>query len=475
MNTYQDFLKGRFQGTFARSRRPLDGWRRNSRRYFRPGQPTIWSIARAPDGSIYAGTGHRGRVYQITASGASKLIWTSDQPEIFAVAVDLRGVLYAATSPDGKVYRIENGKATEFFAPQAKYIWSLAVRGRRKLVRGAGNPGNIYRVDKDGQSRSVLRDRPVARHRAGVRHARQRAGGHGTQRNSVSHQRQGQSVRAVQREPAGDPIHRSDAGWHDLCGGAGRLHRESYGALATTSLSSPSSVTVTAPATSITVTDSADSQADTEIKPKAGAPGGHRSCSPRSNAPRQSAHRNSGRRQIGRLQNQSRRHGGDLWSSKEENVYSLVAQPSGSLVFATDAPGPLYRLGPDRKATLMVETNEGEATRLLDDPGGLMAATGEMGKLFRLADAAGPSGSYESPVHDSRFGRALGPNHVAQRRRQGCSCTTRSGNSARPDKTWSDWSEPLTNARRIPRSAVPMPATFNGAPVWTGPARRSRT
>ena len=147
-----------------------------------------------------------------------------------------------------------------------------------------------------------------------------------------------------------------------------------------------------------------------------------------------------------------------LWSSKEENVYSLVArsaapgakQSGDSLYFATDAQGRLYRLGADRKATLMVETNEGEATRLLESPDGLVAATGDMGKLFRLADAAGASGSYESPVHDSgsvaRWGRISwrvttgSPSAKVQ-------VATRAGNSARPDKTWSDWSEPLSDAQ----------------------------
>src|SRR3984885_15379969 len=151
MNTYQDFLKGRFQGI------SLDRDGRLSlapipESVFSSGQPTIWSIARATDGSIYAGTGHRGRVYQITPAGASNLIWTSDQPEVFAVAVDPDGVLYAATSPDGKVYRIEKGKATEFFAPQAKYIWALAFAKDGSLFVGAGNPGNIYRVDKLGKA-----------------------------------------------------------------------------------------------------------------------------------------------------------------------------------------------------------------------------------------------------------------------------------------------------------------------------------
>ena len=94
-------------------------------------------------------------------------------------------------------------------------------------------------------------------------------------------------------------------------------------------------------------------------------------------------------------------------------------------MFATDAQGRVYRLGEDRKATLLVETNEGEATRLLATPNGLMAATGEMGKLFRLADSEGASGSYESPVHDAGIGGALGPDHVARREAVRVSFSTR--------------------------------------------------
>ena len=84
--------------------------------------------------------------------GAGTLLWTSDEPEIFAVAVDSGGALYAASSPDGKVYRIENGKAVEFFAPKAKYIWSLAFAPDGSLFVGTGDPGNVYRVDQAGKS-----------------------------------------------------------------------------------------------------------------------------------------------------------------------------------------------------------------------------------------------------------------------------------------------------------------------------------
>jgi hypothetical protein len=442
MNTYQDLLRGRLDGlSLDRDGRLTVAPKLET--VFSSGQPTIWSIARGPDGSIYAGTGHRGRVYQITPSGASNLVWTADQPEIFAVAVDPAGVVYAATSPDGKVYRIEKDKATEFFAPQAKYIWSLAFGTDGALYVGAGNPGNIYRVDKSGKSETY--------YETGQSHVTALAfDSHGnvlagTEPNGILYRISARD-KAFVLYNASLPEIRSIISMPD-----GAIYASALGGSVanrtsplTTTLNNPLSVTVTAPATSITVTDSGDSQADTEIKPKA--------SSPNAAAPQvvQQAGPASPLTEIPGVDKSAiYRINADgtvetLWTSKDENVYSMAAEANGSLYFATDGQGRLYKLGADRKATLMVETNEGEATRLLDGPGGLMAATGDMGKLFRLADGAGSNGSYESPVHDSgsvaRWGR------ITWRSAAGTvKLTTRTGNSARPDKTWSDWSDPLIN------------------------------
>src|SRR6202046_4915608 len=82
MNTYQDFIKGRFQG-IALDRDGRLSLAPKLQDVFDSGQPVIWSVAQAPDGSIYAGTGHRGRLYKMAPSGTTSLIWTADQPEIF--------------------------------------------------------------------------------------------------------------------------------------------------------------------------------------------------------------------------------------------------------------------------------------------------------------------------------------------------------------------------------------------------------
>jgi hypothetical protein len=446
MNTYQDFLKGRFQGiSLDRDGRLTLAPKLET--VFSTGQPTIWSIARGPDGSIYAGTGHRGRVYRIAALGASDLIWTADQPEIFAVAVDAAGVVYAGTSPDGKVYRIEKGKATEFFAPQAKYIWSLAFGKDGSLFVGTGNPGNIYRVDKTGKAESY--------YETGQSHVTALAfDSHGdllagSEPNGILY-RISAKDKAFVLYNASLPEIRSIVPMPD-----GTVYVAALGgsianrnAPLTTTLSGSQGAALSVPGTSITVTDSSDTQEETDIKPKSGTSGTTvvqpvqqvASASPLTEIP------GVDKSAVYKINPDDTVE--TLWSSKEENVYSLVARPNGSLYFATDGQGRLYRLGADRKAVLLVETNEGEATRLLESPDGLVAATGDMGKVFKLAEAAGPSGSYESPVHDSgsvaRWGRiswrgsAVTPGGKVE-------VETRSGNSARPDKTWSDWSAPLTN------------------------------
>ncbi|HUA22444.1 MAG TPA: hypothetical protein VMB25_27050 [Bryobacteraceae bacterium] len=447
MNTYQDFLKGRFQGvSLDRDGRLLLAPKLET--VFSSGQPTIWSIARAADGSIYAGTGHRGRVYRVGPSGAGTLVWTADEPEVFAVALDASGTLYAATSPNGKVYRIENGKATEFFAPKAKYIWSLAFAKDGSLFVGTGDPGNIYRVDRTGQSEVF--------YQTGQSHVTALAfDAHGnvlagTEPNGILYRISGQN-KAFVLYNASLPEIRSivplpDGTVYVAALGGSVANR---GAPLTTSLASSSGAVVTAPAMSITVTDSADSstntQAETDIKPTAG--GTRSTVQPLQQT---TAAGISPLAEIPGVEKSAvyRVNPDDtvetLWSSKEENVYSMLAQPGGNLVFATDAQGRIYRLGPDRKATLIVETDQGEATRLLESPNGVVAATGDVGKLFRLSAAEGASGSYDSPVHDSgsvaRWGRLSWRSTGGKAR-----LFTRTGNSSRPDATWSDWSAPLTD------------------------------
>ena len=105
MNNYRDFIRGRFTGvSLSREGRMALAPRLDT--LLASDQQVIWSIVQASDGTIYAASGHRGRVFQIDKSGQTSTLWTADEPEVFALALSPSGVLYAATSPNGKIYRI---------------------------------------------------------------------------------------------------------------------------------------------------------------------------------------------------------------------------------------------------------------------------------------------------------------------------------------------------------------------------------
>ncbi|MDQ2950306.1 MAG: hypothetical protein M3Y27_30935, partial [Acidobacteriota bacterium] len=443
MNTYQDFLRGKFSGV-ALDRDGRLTLAPKLETVFSSGQPAIWSVAQAGDGSLYLGTGHRGRVYRVDKGGTSSLVWSADQPEVFAVAVDSVGTLYAATSPDGKVFRINGGKAAEIFAPQAKYIWAMTFAKDGTLYVATGSPANIYRIDKSGKAETY--------YETGQSHVTSLAIDSkgallaGSEPNGILY-RISAKDKAFVLYDANLPEIRSivpmpDGTVYAAALGGSLASRTGQSAALPASLGS---ITVTAPATSITVTDS-PAQAGPEIKPK---PDATRPTATTSGIVQSSVQ--SGVAELAGVEKSALyKINPDntvetLWSSKEENVYDLVAQADGEILFGTDAQGRIYRLNADRKPSLLVQTGEGEATRLINSPSGLLATTGEMGKLIRLDAQSSVSGSYESPVHDAgsvaRWGRITWRGNSAQ-------LQTRTGNSSRPDKTWSEWSTPATDPRK---------------------------
>ena len=457
MTSYQDFIKGKLDGlSLSRDGRMTLAPKLDT--LFTSGQPIIWSIAQAADGTLYAGTGHRGRVYKVTPTGQSSVLWTADQPEVFAVAVDSRGIVYAATSPNGKIYRIEDGKATEYFAPEAKYVWSLAVGPDNALYAGTGDTGKIYRITGPNVGEQYYSTGQS--HVTGLSFDRE---GHllaGTEPNGmlfrvsskdkafVLYDASLPEIRAIAQAPDGS-IYAVGLG-----GSVNRrlqqLNQAAQGGGAAGTPTFSTSITVTA--------DSASAQSGTEIKPpdtnKPAAPAAVAAAAPVV-APTATA----GAVEVSGIDKSAiyKIHPDNtvetLWISKEENVYDLL--PSGDqILFSTDANGRIYRLSPDRHLTLVLQTNEGTATRLLRSGSDVLAATGNLGRVYRLEQQLADAGSIESPVYDTgaiaRWGRLQWTGdpmggHLSFR--------TRSGNSLRPDPTWSDWSKLLAE----PGAQIPSP------------------
>ncbi|MBM3746148.1 MAG: hypothetical protein FJW34_10145 [Acidobacteria bacterium] len=446
MNSWRDFVSGRFSHiSLARDGRLLLAPKLET--LFSSDQPVIWTLVEGPGGILYSGTGHRGRVFRIEPSGKPSVLWTAEQPEVFALAVDSKGALYAGTSPDGKVYRIESGKASEYFAPKAKYIWALRFGQDGALYVGTGDEGKVFRVTGAGQGEVYYETGQTHVTCLAVDAAGRLLAG--TEPNGILYRvsRKDQAyvlydanlpeIRAIVPAPDG-AIYAVALG--------GSMSRPTLGGVPSV-LGVPSSVSVSATSTSITVTGEA-AQGGVEIKPKAEAAKPAAAPAAAAAAPVLDI---SGVEKSAVYRIDTDNTVETLWSSKEENIYDLLLS-GGQLVFSTDGKGRLYRLSADRKAALLAQTNEGAAIRLLATSRGVLAATGDLGRIYRLADEVAEAGAYESPVHDAgtvaRWGRLNWRGENLERSR--VVFHTRSGNSSRPDKTWSEWSEPLADPRGTP-------------------------
>jgi hypothetical protein len=439
INGYQDFLRGRMSGlSITRDGHLILGPKLET--VFSSDQAQIWSVATAPDSSLYLGTGNRGRLLKVDAAGNGTVAWTSDQPEIFAVAIDRAGVVYAGTSPDGKVYRIENGRATEYFAPGERYIWALAFAPDGSLYVATGQQGKIYRVTAAGKG--DLYYETGQSHVTALAFDREGRLLAGSEPNGILYRITGTPARGFVLYDANLPEIRSIVPAADGSIYAAALGGSLAKRTSAASSSSSSTPTVTAPATSITVTDA---QAGLAVAPKPDPTKPTTGTSPISAPATTTEVSGVERSALYKILPDNTIE--TLWTSKDENIYDVVANAGGMLTFLTDAQGRVYTLDPrpdrTRDAVLVAQTNEADVTRLAASPRGLLVAAGNVGKMLRLDPSASSSGWFESAVHDSgtvaRWGR------LAWVGSKGVVFKTRAGNSARPDATWSDWSEPIAD------------------------------
>jgi hypothetical protein len=448
MTSYSDFIRGRFNGV-SLSRDGRLSLAPKVDPVFTSDQPVIWTVAEASDGTLYAGSGHRGRVYRIDPAGKSSLLFTAAQPEIFAIAVDRSGAVYAGTSPDGAVYRIENGKASEYFNPHARYIWSLAVGPDGALYVGTGDQGKIFRVE--GAGKGELYYETGQSHITGLAVDSQGRLLAGAEPNGILYRITGKDkafvlydsnlpeIRAIVPMPdgtvyaaalGGSVAKRAQAATQAALGGAGS-------AVPTVT----TSITVEAQAAEIKPPEPRQQTPSAATAPV--APPAAPAVVDMSGVDKSAVYRINPDNTVE-----------TLWSSKEENVYDLLALER-QLLFSTDVDGRIYGLSPDRRVTLVTQTNEGETTRLLPSNHSILAATGDMGRIFRLGETPGASGSYEAPVHDSGSVSRWGSISWRADTPAGCALAfrTRSGNSTKPDRTWSDWSAPVANPAGSPISS----------------------
>ena len=405
---------------------------------FNTEQAYVWSTASDAAGNVYLGTGHDGRVFRVGADGRGALLYDAAELDVTALVVGRDGALYAGTSPDGKVYRVgAEGRAEVFFDPPDKYIWSLAVMADGALAVGTGDAGKIYRARAAGA-------RPEDSLLIDINETHVMSLAVGKQGDLIAGTDPGGLVLRVNAQ--GKAFALFDAPLREIHALAPAADGSVYVLALSEAASSGRAAQPAASSSPAGAQAGATVAVSTVTSDDAGQQIAQFGAPPAPPARSRNELANS-RSAVFRVLPEG---GADvLWSSPTVTAFSVApAPPGGGVLIGTSDKGRIYSVTDDGRDTLLVQSTEDQISSLIVRGREVFAASSNQGKLFRLTNDPAGEGTYESPVRDARFLASWG--RIWWRGRGAVELQTRSGNTERPDQTWSEWSAPYRAAAGSP-------------------------
>lgn len=379
---------------------------------FNTEQPYVWSSVVDASGNVFLGTGGDGKVFKVDAAGKGTLFFDSNELNVAALAIGKSGDVYAGTSPDGKVYRISpDGKASDFFDPNDKYIWSLAVMNDGSLAVGTGENGKIYRVETgaarpeiepffDSSDTHII---SLAADQQGNLYA-------GTDSNGL----------LLRFTPDGKPFALLDSSLREIhqiaVANDGSVYALALGDSASASKQAPAPG---APAENPNSSAEAGNFPQPEPQPKS------------------RYDLSAAKAAVYRILPDG---GSDIiWNSPNVTPFSIAANPNGNgVLLGTSEKGRIYSVTNDSQETLLLQSNEGQISTLLSRGNQVFASSSNQGKLYRFGTETAAEGSFESSVLNAKASADWG--RIWWLANGSVTLQTRSGNTEKPDETWSDWS-----------------------------------
>jgi len=412
MRSKDDFLKGKFYGISVN----YDGILSLSPKEEEikaPAEEFYLSLLLASEQEIYLGTGHGGKIYRIGKNAEPELYFQVPEMGVYCLARDKKGNLYAGTSPNGKIYKItDKGKGAPFFNPREKYIWDLLFTQRDVLLAAVGENGGVYEINKQGEGKLILKSEE--NHILCIKENKNEdlivgTGGKGllyrvprSKKVSVLFESPHEEIKSIALDEEGN------------------IYAAASGAV----FSPEKKVDIQVPAraetgVAVTVTPSPDVLKEALLL---------------------------GRKQPGTLykinpEGMARK----LWSSSDELIYSLIwNEEEKRLVFGTGDKGRIYAVDKDEKVSLLVQKKSEQIYHLLPFQSEIYLLSNNPSILSVLYPEQVFQGEYLSQVMDAKTISSWGRIEWEAEIPSGTTLQfqTRSGNSSRPNETWSNWSPP---------------------------------
>ena len=390
---------------------------------YRATVPYFWCATADAQGTVYAGGGNPALVVRLNSKRGIDTLYKSEEVAVFALA-QASGNLYFATAPQGQVYQLDKaGKAKAWFKPEAKYIWALEALKDGSVLVATGEPARIFLLSQSGQARTLF-ESEEAHIRSLCWDERNNALYAGSSGNGYLYRLKLDGAVEVIFDSPMDEIHRialhqnnvyfaaASAGFFipgmPMPGGAPQAHE------APNPEEEEGAIVIEAEAEAPLVEDG-------PVPPAANASGGVGAIY-QITAPG-----------LARL----------VWSSRNERVHAFAltansAANKTAMLVGTGDQGKVYRVEADETATLLLQSEPSQVTSLTPLASGQMiVTTANPGTIKILSASERASGEYESEALDASVPSQWGA--LSWEAQGNAQFFTRSGNTGKPDKTWSTW------------------------------------
>ena len=416
---YSEMERGSADGVAIRSDGRLEAGPATSLLYA-TGKGYIWSLASDIAGNGYAGLGGTtsgsAEVMKISPEGKATQVFVGKELAVQGLEVAADGSILAATSPDGKVYRIPQGggSAMVVFDPatteeKPKYLWDIAVGKGGEIYVAAGAPAVVYRVPASGGKAEVL-FKTADQH---IRCLLLGADGTlwaGSDGAGVIYRLDTKTTGAKPFAVYAAPRKEITALALDAAGNIYAAGVGTRGALPLPPLPVTGNVGVTI----------------TFSQPGSSTAAGANTLVPEGT-------------EIYRIASNGTPQ--KLLTLKDDVVYALSVR-AGNLFAATGNRGRVYRVdvGMPGGYTDVAHLEAAQAMAFAPVTDGLLVATSNSGKVFRMSDSVAKNAAYTSEVFDAQGVSQWGRVEARSAAPAGFDLYVRSGNVESPLMGWSEWS-----------------------------------
>jgi sugar lactone lactonase YvrE len=425
---YEEFEKGRPHGVAIRSDGSIIPGPRVTPIFTTP-STYVWAVAADPAGNAYLATGSPATVLKVTPDGKSTKLFETTDLTVQTIRVGPDGSIYAATLPSGKVYKLKPD-ATNLDDKTAVVAFDPATTAEK--------PKYIWDLLFDAKGRLyIATGGPAAIYRVDLSQPGAKP--------ELFFKSDEQHIRCMAFDHQGNLIAGSD--------GTGLIYRIGPDGKGLIVYDAPKNeiTSVAVGEDGVLYASAVGERNRTTLPPLpvTGTPGITATITILQPGSVQASSANNivpeGSDIYEIAANGAPRK---LWSDRESVVYALRSTPKG-LLAATGNRGRIYRIHENGEFEDLAHLEASQAVGFADTPQGYFVATANTGKLYLLSHAADPDANYESDVFDagifSKWGRAEVNATAAS-----FDLLARSGNVENPERNWSEWAKVTPNSGNIP-------------------------